>query len=118
MTSPYQIFGFLHALILITLFTFLYFRDQSSLILYGTISIAFFVIGMNTNNQILRNGYWNLFYAVGLILGHFFPLIWHQLEEDRFRLWDKKPFILLALSSPLALAFACCCSLPPPNTRL
>lgn len=104
--SPYQIFWFLHALIWITLITFLYFRYQSSLVLYSAIAIALFIIGLNTDNQILRNGYWNFFYAVGLISGHFLPSLWQQLEE-RFRLQENQlSSVSLVLFSSLVLIFS------------
>lgn len=71
---PYEIFWFLHALIWITLLTFIYFHNQKSLVIYATLSVIWAAVGLNTENSILSNGYWNLFYAVGLISGKLLPL--------------------------------------------
>ncbi len=109
---PYEIFWFLHALIWITLFTFVYFRLSKSLVFYGAISLILGLVGWSTDNVILRNGYWNLFYAVGLLVGAFLPTLWERYQNSD---WHQSRFIPLGLLALLTIFFGVLLSLVDPQ---
>ena len=109
---PYEIFWFLHALIWITLFTFVYFRLSRSLAFYGIISLSWGLLGWDTDNVILRNGYWNLFYAVGLLIGAILPTLWERYQNYD---WRHSRFIPSAVLALLTILFGVILSLVDPQ---
>jgi fucose 4-O-acetylase-like acetyltransferase len=98
---PYSMFWFLHALIFASLFSFCFFKNFSSPLLYFVISISLFTFSLFFKDVLISFYFsFNIFYALGVFIAYYLPKANLMLEK----LSSKIIFLILFLCSISMLA--------------
>jgi fucose 4-O-acetylase-like acetyltransferase len=95
--EPYQIFWFLHALIFAVTFRFLTRKLQCSQWVYFGLSVILMVLSLSPSfGAFLIYGYWNFFFAVGIVMSSLLPIVdpWLQARSR----WKKAGIMLVCIT--------------------